>query len=169
MSTSHIYIENAKDHVGEEVRIAGWLYNKRSSGKLHFLILRDGTGLMQAVVSKNDVPEDAFRVSGELAQECSCVATGRVSANTRSLVSVGALVALDQRQHEFLADLASVGISPPQLLQQFDRLALEILVARACPLLGFGQRRIVTDPDATEDFLGLLHAHRPPERNDSAR
>ncbi len=84
MSTSHIYIENAKDHVGEEVQIAGWLYNKRSSGKLHFLIIRDGTGMMQAVVSRNDVPEEAFQISGELTQECSLIATGKVVEEPRS-------------------------------------------------------------------------------------
>ncbi len=79
-----IYIEEAINHVGEEVEIAGWLYNKRSSGKLHFLILRDGTGLMQAVVSKMDVSEDAFKTSAELTQECSLIVTGKVSEEPRS-------------------------------------------------------------------------------------
>ncbi|MDP8238208.1 MAG: asparagine--tRNA ligase [Candidatus Hatepunaea meridiana] len=79
-----IYINEAKHHVGEQVQIAGWLYNKRSSGKLHFLILRDGTGLMQAVVSKKEVPEEAFKLSGELTQECSLIVTGKVSEEPRS-------------------------------------------------------------------------------------
>lgn len=83
-SKMKIYIEDAKHHVGEEVQIAGWLYNKRSSGKLHFLIIRDGTGLMQAVVSMKDVSEEAFRVSGELAQESSLIATGKIAAEPRS-------------------------------------------------------------------------------------
>jgi len=79
-----IYINEAKNHVGKTVEIAGWLYNKRSSGKLHFLILRDGTGLMQAVVSKMDVSEDAFNISAELTQECSLIVTGKVSEEPRS-------------------------------------------------------------------------------------
>jgi asparaginyl-tRNA synthetase len=44
-------------HVGEEVRVQGWLHNKRSSGKLQFLIVRDGSGYAQAVVAKAAVPE----------------------------------------------------------------------------------------------------------------
>ena len=79
-----IYINEAKHHVGEEVEIAGWLYNKRSSGKLHFLIIRDGTGLMQAVVSQMDVPEEAFRVAGEITQESSLIVHGKVSEDARS-------------------------------------------------------------------------------------
>ncbi|NQU05872.1 MAG: asparagine--tRNA ligase [Calditrichaeota bacterium] len=80
----NIYINEASHHVGDEVEIRGWLYNKRSSGKLHFLILRDGTGLMQAVVSKKEVSEEAFNVSGELTQECSLIVKGKVSEEPRS-------------------------------------------------------------------------------------
>ena len=50
-----IYIENIAPHAGKEVTINGWLYNKRSSGKLHFLLVRDGTGIIQVVISKSDV------------------------------------------------------------------------------------------------------------------
>ncbi len=81
-----IYINNAKDHVGEEVQIAGWLYNMRSSGKkLRFLILRDGTGLMQAVVFKQAVSETAFETADKLTQECSIIVTGTVNAEERSV------------------------------------------------------------------------------------
>ncbi|MCF7810816.1 asparagine--tRNA ligase [bacterium] len=80
----YIYINEASHHLGDEVEIRGWLYNKRSSGKLHFLILRDGTGLMQAVVSKKEVSEEAFETSGNLTQECSLIVTGKVSEEPRS-------------------------------------------------------------------------------------
>ena len=61
---------------GQEVVLSGWLYNKRSSGKLHFLQLRDGTGTIQCVVFKGDVSEEVFEASGLLTQESSIVVTG---------------------------------------------------------------------------------------------
>ncbi len=47
-----MYIEDIAQHAGETVTIKGWLHNRRSSGKIHFLIVRDGTGFLQAVMSK---------------------------------------------------------------------------------------------------------------------
>lgn len=79
-----IYIEDAGKHVGEEVQIAGWLYNKRSSGKLFFLIMRDGTGLMQQVVFKKGVSEETWKFSDEMTQESSFIATGTVSEEKRA-------------------------------------------------------------------------------------
>lgn len=79
-----IYINKASDHVGEEVQIAGWLYNKRSSGKLQFLILRDGTGLMQSVVFQKGVSEETWAIAEEITQESSVIATGTVSEEPRS-------------------------------------------------------------------------------------
>jgi len=71
-------------HNGEEVRLRGWLYNKRSSGKLHFLQLRDGTGIIQCVVFKGDVPEEVFLRADHLPQESSIVVTGTVREDKRS-------------------------------------------------------------------------------------
>ncbi len=79
-----IYIEDAGKHVGEEVEIRGWLFNKRSSGKIHFLIVRDGTGFMQAVVVKNEVSEDVFDLYDELTQESSIIVQGVVRADRRA-------------------------------------------------------------------------------------
>jgi asparaginyl-tRNA synthetase len=79
-----IYISEASRHAGEEVQIAGWLYNKRSSGKLRFLIIRDGTGLMQATVSQADVPEASWQVADELTQESSLTLTGVVHEDKRA-------------------------------------------------------------------------------------
>lgn len=80
-----IYINQASEHVGEEVEIAGWLYNQRSGGKIRFLIIRDGTGLMQSVVFKPDVAEETFAVTEELTQECSLIVTGIVNAEPRAV------------------------------------------------------------------------------------
>ena len=55
MSTPWVYISSVGQYSGQTVCIKGWLYNKRSSGKIHFLQLRDGTGFIQGVMAKNDV------------------------------------------------------------------------------------------------------------------
>ena len=65
------YIEDIAQFNGKEVTISGWLYNMRSSGKLKFLMVRDGTGLIQAVVFKNDVDEKVFELCEQLTQETS--------------------------------------------------------------------------------------------------
>ncbi len=79
-----IYIENLSAHVGEEVTLHGWLYNKRSSGKIRFLVMRDGTGLVQGVVVKAHVPEDVFARFDVLSQESSFTMTGTVREETRA-------------------------------------------------------------------------------------
>jgi len=77
-------ISNLKDHVGQEVTLAGWLYHGRSSGKVSFLVIRDGTGLCQAVVEKGKVPDEAFSQLDHLGQESSLTVTGLVRAEPRS-------------------------------------------------------------------------------------
>jgi asparaginyl-tRNA synthetase len=69
---------------GKDVEICGWLYNKRSSGKLHFLQVRDGTGTIQAVVFKGDVTPEVFASCGDLTQESSIVVRGSVRRDERS-------------------------------------------------------------------------------------
>ena len=73
-----IYIEDLKEHIGKEVTLRGWLYNKRSSGKIQFLELRDGTGICQCVVMKNQVDENTFAAYDKLTQESSFAVTGTV-------------------------------------------------------------------------------------------
>jgi asparaginyl-tRNA synthetase len=79
-----VYVRDVGEHVGEEVTLKGWLYNKRSKGKLHFLLIRDGSGIIQAVVSKNDVPEESFAAADALTQESSVIVDGVVRADPRS-------------------------------------------------------------------------------------
>lgn len=73
------------DHVGEEVTLNGWLYNKRSSGKIWFLILRDGTGYTQGVVARGNVSDEVFDLEPELSQESSVSMTGTVKEDNRSI------------------------------------------------------------------------------------
>jgi asparaginyl-tRNA synthetase len=78
-----IAIENAPQHVGSVVTIRGWLYNMRESGKLLFPIFRDGTGVIQGVVSLKETPE-AFAALKGLTQESSVIVTGKVQAEPRA-------------------------------------------------------------------------------------
>lgn len=70
-------------HVGQDVTLFGWVYQKRSSGKIKFLILRDGSGLLQCVYFKGECSEKAFEDFEKLTQESSVKVTGTVRANPR--------------------------------------------------------------------------------------
>ncbi len=78
-------ISQLKNHVEQQVTLAGWLYNSRSSGKLQFLVLRDGTGLCQCIVEKGKIPDELFDVLKHLGQESSLTVTGTVRADDRSV------------------------------------------------------------------------------------
>ncbi|MDQ0257435.1 asparaginyl-tRNA synthetase [Evansella vedderi] len=71
-------------HVGQTVTIGAWLANKRSSGKIAFLQLRDGTGFIQGVVVKAEVEEEVFKLAKELTQESSLFVTGTVREDDRA-------------------------------------------------------------------------------------
>ncbi len=78
------YIQDVARHEGQSVTLRGWLHNRRSSGKIHFLTVRDGTGFIQCVMSKNAVGEEAFTRADHLAQESSIIVEGTVRADTRA-------------------------------------------------------------------------------------
>jgi asparaginyl-tRNA synthetase len=80
-----VWIEELKNHKDEEVEIRGWLFNKRSSGKIHFLIVRDGTGFVQCVVSKGDVSEEVFSLCEELDYEDAVIVRGKVVEDKRAI------------------------------------------------------------------------------------
>jgi asparaginyl-tRNA synthetase len=79
-----VYIEDIARYVGQEVRVRGWLRTHRSSGKVQFLTVRDGTGDLQAVVSRGVVGEEQFAQCASLTQESSLILTGTVKADTRA-------------------------------------------------------------------------------------
>src|SRR6185312_7074898 len=78
------YIEDIATHEGQPVRLRGWLHNRRSSGKIHFLTLRDGTGFIQCVMSKKAVGDEMFTTADHLAQESAIVVDGTARADARA-------------------------------------------------------------------------------------
>jgi asparaginyl-tRNA synthetase len=115
---SRIYIEDLSGHVGEETTLRGWLYNKRSSGKIKFPVMRDGTGLVQGVMVKGSVSDEVFARFDELTQESSFLMKGRVRKEDRapggyeldvtdlSIINVAKEYPITPKEHgvEFLAD-----------------------------------------------------------------
>lgn len=79
-----IRVKDVGGHVGQEITLKGWLYNKRSSGKLHFLQLRDGSGIIQCVVFKGEVTPEVFELADKITQESSIEVTGTVREDKRS-------------------------------------------------------------------------------------
>ncbi len=112
------YIEDLGAHQGETVTVRGWLYNKRSSGKIAFLQVRDGTGVVQAVVTPGDVDAASWQLIDQLTQESSILVTGSVRADPRSptgfelgaerveVVQIAAEYPITPKEHgtEFLMD-----------------------------------------------------------------
>src|SRR5690606_13468999 len=83
-----VTVNTLKQHVEQDVELKGWLYNRRGSGKLLFLQFRDGTGVVQVVLSKKDVPEEVFETAKRIGIESSIVVRGKVSNDERSTLGV---------------------------------------------------------------------------------
>src|SRR5262249_49935604 len=105
-----VYIEDIGRHEGEEVTIHGWLHNRRSSGKIHFLILRDGSGFIQAVMSKAAVGDEMFKAADHLSQETSLIVTGTVRADKRAPSGYE----IDVRQLETVGESHDYPVTPKE-------------------------------------------------------
>jgi asparaginyl-tRNA synthetase len=79
-----VHVADISRHEGKEVTLHGWLHGRRSSGKLHFLQVRDGTGTIQCVVFKGNVPAEVFHEADHLPQETSLMVTGLVKRDERA-------------------------------------------------------------------------------------
>ncbi|HTY36474.1 MAG TPA: asparagine--tRNA ligase [Bacteroidota bacterium] len=113
-----VYIQDLGNHVGEVVQLRGWLYHKRSSGKVRFLLLRDGTGVLQGVMVKGGVSEEVFGKFDALTQESSFAMTGKIRKDDRApggfemevsdvqVIAVAHEYPITPKEHgiEFLAD-----------------------------------------------------------------
>jgi asparaginyl-tRNA synthetase len=84
MSAPRFWIEDAGKHDGQVVTVRGWVYNKRASGKVKFLILRDGTGLMQGILFNGECNEESFAVFETLTQESAVEVVGKIKKEPRS-------------------------------------------------------------------------------------
>lgn len=93
-------VEELREHVGRAVEVRGWLYNRRSSGRIQFLLVRDGTGIVQAVLSRAEVPEETFALAGRVPQESSIVVAGEVRADPRAPGGVELTVRVLRVVHE---------------------------------------------------------------------
>ena len=80
-----VFVHQVNEHVNEEVTLKGWVYNSRRSGKIGFLTFRDGFGLLQCIVAKNDVGDEKFDLFKKLTQESSVIIKGKVVKNDRAL------------------------------------------------------------------------------------
>jgi len=80
-----IKIDHAAAHVGEPVEIAGWLYNLRKSGKIIFPLVRDGSGIIQGVAVKANIPIEVFEMLKDLTQESSLILRGKLRAEARAI------------------------------------------------------------------------------------
>jgi asparaginyl-tRNA synthetase len=78
------YIEEIARHEGQVVTLRGWLHNRRSSGKIHFLTVRDGSGFIQCVMSRKAVGDETFAAADHLAQESAVIVEGTVRADSRA-------------------------------------------------------------------------------------
>ena len=104
------YIQDIARYDSQAVTLRGWLHNRRSSGKIHFLTLRDGTGFIQCVMSKQAVGEEAFKAADHLAQETSLVVEGTVRADARAPGGFE----VDVTRLEVVSDSQNYPISPKE-------------------------------------------------------
>ena len=77
-------VDRLGEFVDRDVTLRGWLYNRRSKGKIHFLQVRDGTGIVQVVLVASGVPEEVFEAGKTLGQESALIVTGQVKADARA-------------------------------------------------------------------------------------
>ncbi len=142
-AADYVAIKDLAQYEGEVVEIRGWLYNRRSSGKIHFLLIRDGTGVVQAVAAANDVSTTAWEQLEQLTQESSLIIWGTVSRDERSpggfeihLQDVRVLqiaddypLALKEHGVEFLLNTRHLWLRSPRqvaLMRLRDRLMFEL-------------------------------------------
>ncbi len=138
-----VTVDGLRDHVNDRVRVRGWLYNSRSSGRIAFLLVRDGTGVVQAVASAAEVPEGVWDDIASLGQESSLIIEGVVRADDRSpggyelqlqdlqVVQAAEDYPLALKEHgvEFLLDRRHLWLRTPRqvaLLRVRDRLMREL-------------------------------------------
>lgn len=105
-----IYIDNLSEYVGKEITLEGWLYHKRSSGKVKFLVIRDGTGILQCVIFKGNVSEDTFDIADRIGQESAVKVTGTIKEEKRAPGGYE----MDAREVEIISESKDYPITPKE-------------------------------------------------------
>jgi asparaginyl-tRNA synthetase len=137
------YVESIAEHQGEEATIKGWLYNKTDKGKLQFLLVRDGTGIIQAVVFEDEVSPETFDAAQRVTQESSIILTGTARADKRApggyelavtemeIVQLAEAYPITPKEHgvSFLMDHRHLWVRSPR---QHAILKVRAEVIRAC-------------------------------------
>jgi asparaginyl-tRNA synthetase len=167
-----VLIEALRHHIGQTVEVRGWLFNRRSSGKIHFLLVRDGTGIVQAVMSRAEVPEEVFATADRLPQESSLILTGSVRADGRApggvelaatslrLLQEAAPYPITPKEHgvEFLMDHRHLWLRSSRQ-QAILRVRAEVIRAMTDYLDGHGYLRVdapILTPAAAEGTTTLF-------------
>src|ERR687895_1308066 len=149
----YAYIEDIAKHEGQSVTIRGWLHNRRSSGKIHFLTVRDGSGFIQCVMSKKAVGDETFTKADHLAQESAVIVEGTVRADSRAPGGYE----LDVTNLQIVADSQNYPITPKEHGVDYllDRRHLWIRSARQQAILRVRHEVInaVRDYFNTRDFI----------------
>jgi asparaginyl-tRNA synthetase len=141
-SAPWIRIEQAPGHVGETVEVRGWLVHRRSSGKVQFLVVRDGTGLLQCVAGRNDISEADWNAADGLTQESAVVVRGALRQDARSpggvelglqsltVIAMAGPYPITPKEHgtDFLMDHRHLWLRAPRQ-QALLRLRAEVIAA----------------------------------------
>lgn len=145
------YIDEIARFEGQAVTLRGWLHNRRSSGKIHFLQVRDGSGFIQCVMSKQAVGEEMFKQADHLSQESAIIVHGTVRADTRAPGGYE----IDVTGIEVVAEAESYPISPKEHGVDFlmDRRHLWIRAPRQQAILRIRHEVI----DAVRDYFNSRH------------
>lgn len=123
-----VYIDKISDYVDKDITLRGWLYNIRSSGKLMFPELRDGTGTIQGVVAKNSVSEKVWEDFSKLTQESSVIVNGKVTRHPKKenvfelqisdleIINIAGPYPITPKEHgvEFLMDRRHLWLRAPR-------------------------------------------------------
>jgi asparaginyl-tRNA synthetase len=146
-----VYIEDIARFEGQAVTLRGWLYNRRSSGKIHFLTVRDGSGFIQCVMTKQAVGDEAFKRADHLAQESAVIVHGTVRADSRAPGGYE----VDVTELEVVSEAHNYPITPKEHGVDFlmDRRHLWIRAPRQHAILRIRAEVI----DAVRDYFNSRH------------
>ncbi len=109
-----INVGSIADYVGQEVTVRGWVYDRTDKGKLQFIMVRDGTGIVQCVAFRGNLPEAEFEAASKVTQESSVIVTGTVKANERVKKGIPSGYEIDLKSFQVLQMVEDYPITPKE-------------------------------------------------------